>query len=88
MSFERNDTTNVFGDHSAVEVVAPWLAQNLETLEPKRLKKILVAQNEEIIELKLLNFEAQIKINQRDDEIKRLRDLIEKKLACKPNKSF
>ena len=76
MSVERNNT-NEFGDYSTIEPIeAPWLAKNLNTLEPKNLKKIINDQNEEILALKLRNFEAQIEINQRDDEIKRMKEYI------------
>ena len=77
MSVERNNT-NELGDYSTIEPIeAPWLvAQNLSTLKSKDLKKIINDQNEEILALKLRNFEAQIEINQRNDEIKRMKEYI------------
>ena len=52
MSLERNNT-NEFGDYSTIEPIeAPWLAQNLNTLKSKDLKKIINDQNEEILALK------------------------------------
>ena len=62
---------------------APWSAQNLATLKTEELKKIIEIQNEDIFSLKLRQFEAQIKINQKDDEIETLKEMIENKLMYK-----
>ena len=77
----------LFGDHLKSHE-APWLAQNLATLKTEELKKIIEIQNEDIFSLKLLQFEAQIKINQKDDEIERLKEIIKNKLMYKLNQSF
>ena len=67
---------------------APWLVQKLETLKTEELKKIIEIQNEDIFALKLLQFEAQIKINQKDEEIENLKEIIKNKLMYKLNQSF
>ena len=66
---------------------APWSGTNLAALQLERLKKIIQDQNEDIFILKLKLFEAQIKINQKNDEIQRLKEVINNKLMFKPNNS-
>ena len=77
----------LFGHHLKNQE-APWLDQNLATLKTEELKKIIEIQNEDIFSLKLLQFEAQIKINQKDDEIENLKEIIKNKLMYKLNQSF
>ena len=64
-----------------------WFGTNLAALQLKRLKKIVQDQNEDIFILKLKCFEAQIKINQKNDEIQRLKEIINNTLMFKPNNS-
>ena len=48
-----------------------------ETSESKTLIKIIANQNEDIFSLKLIRCEAQIEINKKDEEIQRLKEIIE-----------
>ena len=50
-----------------------------ETSESKTLTKIIANQNEDIFSLKLIHCEAQIEINKKDEEIQRLKEIIEVK---------
>ena len=50
-----------------------------ETSESKTLTKIIANQNEDIFSLKLIHSEAQIEINKKDEEIQRLKEIIEVK---------
>ena len=52
-------------------------SKTLPVPEIKQLTQIIANQNEDIVSLKLINFEAQIEINKKDEEIERLREIIE-----------
>ena len=45
--------------------------------EAQILAKIIANQNEDIFSLKLINFEEQIEINKKDEEIQRFMEIIE-----------
>ena len=81
------DNIDIIGFKSHSNQHAPWFGTNLAALQLERLKKIIQDQNEDIFNLKLKCFEAQIKINQKNDEIQRLKEAINTKLIFKPNNS-
>lgn len=59
---------------------SPPLKPRANIFHPEPKLDIIEIQNEEIIALKLLNFEAQIEIIRKEDEIKKLKCTIEKLL--------
>ena len=81
------ENKDIIGFKSHSNQHAPWFGTNLAALQLERLKKIIQDQNEDIFNLKLKCFEAQIKINQKNDEIQRLKEVINNKLMFKPNNS-
>ena len=73
------DNKDSIGFKSHSDQHAPWSVINLAALQLGRLKKIIQDQNEDIFTLKLKCFEAQIKINQKNDEIQRLKEVLNNK---------
>ena len=66
---------DTYGDRIQLNPDAPiFKAAKSET---QTLAKIIANQNEDIVSLKLINFEAQIEITKKDDEIQRLKEIIE-----------
>ena len=48
-----------------------------KVLDPGNLKRIIENQNEDIFSLKLLCLESQMEINKKDEEIQRLKEIID-----------
>ena len=82
LKMDNKDGTG-FKSHSNQH--APWSGTNLAALQLERLLRESSRKNEDIFSLKLKSFEAQIKINQKNDEIQRLKEVINNKLMFKPN---